>query len=346
MTTKKNLKTSRVIAVILLIAIFSIAGIVACKGNEATNPTESGLTLVPGDTGPVTNIPTDTNKPGTNTPGTDTNNPGTNTGPDTNDTDTNQKPPEPPEPPKPTFAEDTYYKIYAPFVKWDNSQAPNGWRTNVSWQDTNTLTQIWKDQIEGGKYNDGKRWFIRDAANQQNDHRVGDNAHYYYFDKDFNIVYYRQGKGSLTVRKFITGIIVKYNKGRNAGTYAIGGLYETILDKNEITDNGWDSLNIFMGANHMGERGKGCLAILTMNTSYDDAFQNEFGVDHYYATAGGEEAWYNVEQYTSKTPEELDSFLNEKGNLSWLIPTYNFRFVFNNPYEWHLTDHLSQQGWH
>ena len=346
MINTKILKTSRVIAVILLIVIFSIAGIVACKGNEATNPTESGLTLIPGDTGPVipvTNIGINTNNPGTNT-GTDTNTTG-----DTNidnPGDTNIDPPAPSEPPKPTFAADTYYKIYAPWVKWDESQAPNGWRTNVSWQDTNTLSQIWKQQIEGGKYNDGKRWFIRDAANRQNDHRAGNNAHYYYFDKDFNIVYYRQGKGSLTVRKFITGIIVKYNKGRNAGTWAIGGLYETILDKNEITDNGYDSLNIFMGASHMGERGKGCLAVLTMNTSYDDIYQNEFGVDHYYATKGGEEAWYNVEQYTSKNPEELDSFLNEKGNLSWRTEIYNFRFVFNKPYEWHLTDHLNQQGWH
>ena len=309
MVTSKFFKK---VAIILLIAAFSIAGIVACGGAE--NIAGSGGVAVddPGPTGPT--------EP--------------------------EGPEGPEEPQQPTFPEDTYYKIYAPWVKWDESQAPNGWRTNVSWQDTNTLTQIWKQQIEGGKYNDGKRWFIRDAANRQNDHRAGDNAHYYYFDEGFNIVYYRQGKGSLTLRKFITGLIVKYNKGRNAGTYAIGGLYETVLDKNEITDNGYDSLNIFMGASHMGERGKGCLAVLTMNTSYDDIYQNEFGVDHYYATAGGEEAWYNVEQYTSKTPEELDSFLNEKGNLSWQTEIYNFRFVFNLPYEWHLENHLEQQGWH
>lgn len=67
---------------------------------------------------------------------------------------------------EPTFAEDTYYSIYAPFVDWeDKSEVPGENKITVSWQDTNTLTQIWKKQIEGGKYNDGERWFIRDANN-------------------------------------------------------------------------------------------------------------------------------------------------------------------------------------
>ena len=327
MRTSKSLKVLKRVAIILLIAVFSLAGIVACGGADDITGSRSVSgnedTIVdPGTTGPAT--PTDPEP----TPDPEPN-------------------PEPEPEPTPTFPANTYYKIYAPWVQWREEQAPNGWGTNVSYQDTNTLSQIWKQQIAGGKYNDDRRWFIRDAANRQNDHRVGNTAHYYYFDKNFDLVYYRQGKGSLTVRKFRTGIIVKYSAGRNAGTWSIGGLYETVLTKDEITSNGWDSLNIFMGASHMGERNKGCLAVLTMNTGYDDLYQNEFGVDHYYATAGnGQEVWYDVNQYTSRNPEELDKFLNVKGNLSWKLGVYNFRFVFNRPYDWHLTDHINQKGWH
>ena len=310
-------------AIILLVAIFSIAGIISCGGVDITLPNASEDIEVtpspePGNTETVT--PGDT---------TDTDNPETDI----------------PEPEQPTFPASTYYKIYAPWVKWDESQSPNGWRTNVSWKDTNTLSQIWKQQIEGGKNNDGKRWFIRDGDNYGYDHRWGN---YYYFDKNLDLVYYRKGKGSLTLRKFRTGIIVKYSAGRNKGTWAIGGLYETVLRKSEITGNNINSLNIFMGTSHMevGERNKGCLAVLTMNTGYDDVYQEEFGIDHYYATAGGKEAWYNIDEYTSRTPEELDKFLNVKGNLSWKLYYVNFRFVYNYPYEWHLTEHINIKGWH
>ena len=307
MTTSKLLKISKRVAIILLIAAFSIVGIVACGGTEdIAGSRGGGDTIVdPGPTGP---------------------------------TDP-EEPDQPEQPEQPTFPEDTYYKIYAPWVKWDESQAPNGWRTNVSYQDTNTLTQIWKQQIAGGKYNDDRRWFIRDANNNLNDHRLGS---YYYFDKDFNIVYYRQGKGSLTVRKFLSGIIVKYKGGRNNGTYAIGGVYETLLTKNEITGNNFDQLNIFMGHEDM-RADKGALEILTMNTGYDDKWQNEFGVDFYYnKSVMGED---QLGQYTSKNPDELNNFLGAR-NLSSNLSYVNFRFVFNRSYDWHLEDHLNQQGWH
>ena len=297
-------------AIILLITAFSIVGIISCGGADITG---SG--------------------------GRDRG----NNYSETPDSDDITPEPEQPVTPQPTFPANTYYKIYAPWVKWDESQSPNGWRTNVSWKDTNTLSQIWKQQIEGGKKNDGKRWFIRDGDNYGYDHRWGN---YYYFDKNLDLVYYRKGKGSLTLRKFRTGIIVKYSAGRNKGTWAIGGLYETVLTKDEITGNNINSLNIFMGTSHMGERNKGCLSVLTMNTGYDDVYQEEFGVDHYYATAGGKEAWYNIDEYTSRNPEELDKLLNKKENLSWKLYYVNFRFVYNYPYDWHLIDHGNKRGWH
>ena len=170
MSSYKIVKVLQRVAVIFLITVFSVAGIVACSA-DVTEPS-------------VSQTPDELPDPG-------------DTGPTT------------PEEPTPTFPEDTYYKVYAPWVQWREEQAPNGWVTNVSYQDTNTLTKIWKDQIAGGKYNDDRRWFIRDCNNNQNDHRLGS---YYYFDKNFDIVYYRQGKGSLTVRKFLSGIIVRNTK--------------------------------------------------------------------------------------------------------------------------------------
>ena len=238
---------------------------------------------------------------------------------------------------EPTFAEDTYYSIYAPFVDWeDKSEVPGENKITVSWQDTNTLTQIWKKQIEGGKDNDGERWFIRDADNRQKEPLTGS---FYYFDKDFNIVYFRQGKGSLLVRKLISGIMIGYTryKGRKPPeNWVIGAVYETVLTKNEITENNLSQLNMFMGDGDMGED-SGNLEILTMNTGYSFNNDSEFGVDFYY-----NKGVKNIEEYTSENTIKIRGVRN----LSWKPDYVNFKFFSATPYEWHLTEHSGKQGWH
>ena len=115
-----------------------------------------------------------------------------------------------------------------------------------------------------------------------------------------------------------------------------------MLTKNEITGNNFDQLNIFMGHEDMRAT-KGGLEILTMNTGYDDRWQNEFGVDFYYnMNVIGEN---QLGQYTSKNPDELYNFCGVR-NLSWNIWYVNFRFVFAHPYNWHLTEHINKKGWH
>lgn len=287
--------------IILLIMLFSVSGIVACGGVEEIAGSRGGIYTKKHDgTGPVNQ---------------------TNSKNQTEQT---------------TFDENTYYTIYAPFVNWeDKSKVPSKDKIIVSWQDSNTLTQIWKKQIEGGKYNDGERWFIRDANNNQKAPLTGS---YYYFDKDFNIVYYRQGKGSLTVRKFRCGTIINYSNycgiKPTGETCGIGGVYETILTKKEITDNNFDQLNIFMGHEDMG-KDRGNLEILTMNTGYAFDNNSEFGVDFYY-----NKGVKNVEEYTS---ENISVGVR---NLSWKPEYVNFKFFSAKPQEWHLTDHLVKQGWH
>ena len=299
MKNSKLLKVSkRALIIILLIIAFSI-GIVACGGAENISGSSSGSYTE--DSG-----------------GTVTVNPETPN-------------PEQSKPEQPTFEENTYRSIYAPFVNWeDKSQVPEANKIKVSWNDTNTLSQIWQKQIEGGKDNDGKRFIIRDANNNQREPLTGS---YYFFDKNFNIVYYRQGKGSLLVRKFISGIMINYTgyNGRKPADWGIGGVYETVLTKKEITDNNFDQLNIFMGDRDMGET-RGNLEVLTINTGYSFDNNTEFGVTFY---------------YTKDNKKDYDTNNPVKGvrNLSWQPWYVNYKFVSVVPYPWHLEDHSSQKGW-
>ena len=299
MKNSKLLKVSKRALIILLIIAFSIEGIVACGGAE--NIAGSSSVSYTEDSG-----------------GTVTVNPETPN-------------PEQPKPEQPTFEENTYRSIYAPFVNWeDKSQVPEANKIKVSWNDTNTLSQIWQKQIEGGKDNDGKRFIIRDANNNQKEPLTGS---YYFFDKNFNIVYYRQGKGSLLVRKFISGIMINYTgyNGRKPADWGIGGIYETVLTKKEITDNNFDQLNIFMGDRDMGET-RGNLEVLTINTGYSFDNNTEFGVTFY---------------YTKDNKKDYDTNNPVKGvrNLSWQPWYVNYKFVSVVPYLWHLEDHSSQKGW-
>ena len=278
MKNSKLLKVSKRALIILLIIVFSIAGIVACGGAENIAGSSSGSYTE--DSGGTVTVNPETPNPEQPNPEQPT------------------PKPEQQEPQKPTFAENTYYTIYAPFVNWeDKSEVPEANKIKVSWQDTNTVNKIWKKQIEGGKDNDGKRFIIRDANNNQKEPLTGS---YYFFDKNFNIVYYRQGKGSLLVRKFINGIIVRKRDNQN---WVIGGVYETVLSKNEITANNFDQLNIFMGDRDMGET-RGNLEILIINTDYIFDNNTEFGVSFFYSK-------------NNKTGYTASSKITGVRNLSW-----------------------------
>ena len=305
MKNSKLLKVSKRALIILLIIVFSI-GIVACGGAENIAGSSSG-SYTEDSGGTVTVNPEQPN-------------------PEQPNPEQPTPKPEQQEPQKPTFAENTYYTIYAPFVNWeDKSEVPEANKIKVSWQDTNTVNKIWKKQIEGGKDNDGKRFIIRDANNNQREPLTGS---YYFFDKNFNIVYYRQGKGSLLVRKFINGIIVRKRGNQN---WVIGGVYETVLSKNEITANNFDQLNIFMGDRDMGET-RGNLEILIINTDYIFDNNTEFGVSFFYSK-------------NNKTGYTASSKITGVRNLSWQPWYVNYKFVSVDPYLWHLEDHSSQKGW-
>ena len=310
--------------VIILVVAFSAATIVSCGGDTPTQSTSLSTSSGGETTGGGTGSGGGTTGGGTGSGGGTTGG-GTGSGGGTTGGGTTTKP---------TFPENSYYTIYAPFVNWeDKSEVPAENRIRVSWQDTNTVSEVWKKQIEGGKDNNGKRFIIRDANNNQREPLTGS---YYFFDKNFNIVYYRQGKGSLLVRKFVMGIIVNYTKsigvvkpdGQNWG---IGGVYQTVLSKDEITANNFDQLNIFMGHEHMGAT-SGNLEVLILNTGYRFDNNTEFGVTFIYGD--------NVKTiYRESTP------IKGVRNLSWKPEYVNYKFVSVDPYPWHLEDHSSQKGW-
>ena len=298
-------KVFQKVAVIFLIAVFSVTGIVACSA-DATEPSASQSTIP--DTGPTT-----------------------------------------PDEPTPTFDEGTYYNLYVPWTTWREG---SGWITNVSWQDTNALTKLWKELIDGGKHNDGKRWFIRDGDNRQSDHRTGN---YYYFDKNFDIVHAGNYADKLKVKQFLGGVIVKYSGGdgkRHNGAYTVGGLYKTLLNKEKDNSQGQqgytkynnDNLNEFMRAIHRWEEGD--LSIILMNvTSGNDVHQNEFGVDEYYCTVDDnyrkDPTYFLGQDPTTYLGKQLPYYSGEKLNVrvnhSWKIwGGFQFRFVYNFPYAWQL----------
>lgn len=311
MINAKLFKFSKRLFIILLVAVFSIVGIVSCSGVEDISGSRGG------DYGDYTEDSEDT---GVVTP--DKDNPST-------------KPTEPaPNPnPKPTFPANTYTNIYTPWIDWNP--------TNVSWQDTNTLTQLWKNLInnDGDRY--GRKWCIRDGDNRI----VGDfkQGNYYYFDDNFDIVHSGKYADNLKVKQFLGGVIVMYSRGKESGTWTVGGLYKTLLNKEKNNSKGQkgytkyenDNLNEFMRAIHRWEEGD--LSVILMNIGYDEKrYQAEYGIDEYYCTVD-DNYRKKPEYFLGKNPTNYlgtrdnvywQEKLNVRVNHSWNLDRFNFTFIY------------------
>ena len=333
--------SKRTAIIILLIAAFSIAGIISCA-QDFTQPTASQFSTED-DTGEetitITNV-TDTGESSV-----------IQVKPDTK--------------PKPWFHEDTYMTVYTP---WRGYNYPR-----VSWQDSETLLTIWKEMMSRKWPNDGKRWYIKGAAygnwdpnptswKDKNLFYWPPNNSYYYFDKNYDIVYYSDArKASIKIMKLVGAAIVRWNKARNdnnkayIGTWAVGGIYQTILTREQIDEfcNYSDSdhnlsikkdLNFFIRYDHMASRNNKPLQVITMNLGYNDQWFEEFGIDMYYHTTSSD--YNNITAFTSKSPQELDKFLNTKINLSWQwkLDWHNWRFFPRSVDYWHYAAH-PDSGW-
>ena len=233
--------------------------------------------------------------------------------------------PTPTPPTKTGFSENSYIEIYTPWIDW--------YPTNVSWEDTNTLTQIWEDLIfkKGDRY--GRTWCIRDGDNRI----IGKfkQGNYYYFDDNLDIVHTGNYADEVKVKQFLGGVIIKYSGGDESGTLTVGGLYKTLLNKDKNNSKGQqgyarynnNNFNEFMRATH--NRGEGDLSVILMNIGYDKReYLDEYGIDEYYSTIDNNYI-KNPEYFLGKNPNSyMDSKLNVKVNHSANLDRYNFTFIY------------------
>lgn len=340
-------KVSKRATIVLAIAVFSVVGIVACGGDDITGSRSASYTPdTGGPTGPTGPIEIE---PTTNTNSVITNSDLPGLGKDDKW-----------EYAIPNWAKDTYYNIYIPY--WG--------RTNVSYKDTTTLNKLYRQFIENGNRKGGTRWFIRDGGNKQGNAL---NGSYYYFDKNLDIRYGGKtytGYHQRLIRRFLGAVIINYSqnegegpwsdKGRMAGTWTIGGLYETMINKLNDWEYGkgyfqYDGpdkeyLRIFLISNY--ERNRGDVAVVVMNEGYSDGNYNEFGVDLYanitISKAGyrvldapdkdWESSYHAYRLYLGQNPAVYTKKLTFRTNLAWawgdyIIKGYNwFTEGLNNTY--------------
>ena len=313
MMDKTLFKISKRVAIILLIAVFSFAGIVSCSA-DMTEPSASQTPeLVPDSaiTGPVT--PDDTN-----------------TSPEPEP----EPEPEPTPEPEPVFPEDTYRRIYTP---WRGDNYPT-----VSYQDTNKLLQYWKEMISRKDTGNRKRWMIRTDKDGNN---------FYYFDKNFDLVYYREGKGTLKIRKLVGATIMKYYRGNSKGTLSIAGIYENLVDK--AGQYGWQHFSKFMHAGYNGEnnndyRKVGDLELMLLNIGFQNPAFTQFGVDSYYGTWNDYRR--DINKFLGQSPESLESSsggrlnVNQRVNLAYNPEGYSVWFIESTPGNWEAEEH-PDTGW-
>ena len=209
MINAKSLKNLKRVAIILLIAVFSIAGIIACSGDGITGGGGRGYYSSVSDGGNTPSAPDDNpSSPDENpsTPGTTNTTP---SAPGDNPSSPDYKPNLPNDNPN------DYYDLRVPFV------VEKGY-TNVSYKDTNKLKQLWLDQINRKYYNDGKVFAIRNRANNRgpNDFQSGDQD-YYYFNDNGDMVY---KPDNTIIKKFVGATMIRYRdielqRGRKYGFF-------------------------------------------------------------------------------------------------------------------------------
>lgn len=291
------------IAIILLIAVFSIVGFISCQ-NRPTQVNDFSQTEEP-DQGPggpgitVTNAPIidggnideitggdagntggdsgntggdsgNTGGDAGNTGGDSGNTGGDagNTGGDAGNTGGDDNLGYQPITPEKghVYTKDDLYTVYIPGALKDHYYAV------VSYKDTNALDKLWKKYITREGANDGTELFIRNKPNTRKIEAFKSGNDYYYFDENFDIILkkfeYRENKKNV-LKKYLGAVITWYQKGDHQGTYTIAGLYRTELTTAQYTGYNDDGLNLFMGHNgSIASKDKGELEIFCINKGW------------------------------------------------------------------------------
>ena len=241
------------IAIMLVIALIGIAGIISC-GDIPTEAEES-FTVDESEL------------------------------PENNPTTNNGKPaPESTYPNSPKNWHDaTYREVYVPFagVYYNNENGERQWnRAIVSYMDSNTLTQLWKDQMDAKGKGDYYDFFLRNKRNTkaEGDLKIGND--YYFFDADFNIRHKKWPE--FILKELVGGVMTIYNHTdlypTGKGTIVVGGLYKTAykMPKYEYlspVDND-EGVYLFMNGREVGD-----LEIMIMNVGVSKVNFTFYGCD-------------------------------------------------------------------
>ena len=261
MQTKKFLQR---IAIMLLIAAFSIAGVVACAGADDITGSVSG-----GTTGKKPNVSSSY----------------------------------PNSPMDGSWDNDSYRQVYVPFadVGYKNAKGEMVWNyATVSYMDSNTLTQLWRDQMDAkGIKGKGDRDFFLRNANTAGYLKAGND--YYFFDADFNIRHKKYP--NVVIKELVGGVMTKYYHddpgSESKGTTVVGGLYKTMLNDTKTVGND-KGIGYFLNGRTAGE-----LEVLIFNVGATQGNFTYFGLDiTYYQSKGTSRtytplrtepaAWYTV----------------------------------------------------
>ena len=351
----KNLKQT---AIILLIAAFSIACIVACGGADITG---SGRSYSSENTDIDNNTENGDNNGGD----------GETTTPDNNYTLPNDNPSD-------------YYRIRVPFAVGGDGY------TNVSYKDTSKLKQLWLDQINRKAVNDGKVFAIRNRANNrdigsfQNAHTHGNYSakDYYYFNEDGDIVY---KEDNTVIKKLVGAIITEYrdinierghranfgfNDNRRAivdipfklkGIYTVGAIYANTLTteearakyavENPFKDGVFDFITYrhqvetfhsgIAFANNLFERQyiyPGFIEVLVMYDYNNEGYNGAAAVHSYYAYYGIYNYWQEYKNHPGIyfTPQNMPYMTNQYVYLAqrpeYTTPQLNHTAMFTDTF--------------
>ena len=178
------------------------------------------------------------------------------------------------------FDAGTYYEAYVPFANVGNT-------VTVSHQDKDTLTRLWKDQIDAKGYGDNFDFFLKNGYNPWVAANFKKYNDYYYFDKDFNI--YHKKYPNVLLKKLVGGVITFYNHNDlwtvGKGTRTVGGLYQTVLT--DLSKVGNDlGIKFFMGGRQQGD-----LEVMVLNAEVSQQSYTQFAMDIAYYS--GNDSYHN-----------------------------------------------------
>ena len=304
--TKRYSKLNFRALLLVLIAIVMVAGFISCA--DSNQLPMGDFSVVDAPTGPldnngnvitntVTNVITITNT--TNLPNWTTNwvtNWVTNVIKVTNVV------------PNTEYHQSTKYKVYAPFS--GIGREGDYKYTNVSYLDTKTLSELWKNVIK-----------MKSHAGQELTLRNRGTGTYFYFDDNMDLRWSK--KPNEVIKKFVQGLIIQHKCGNDTkGAYAIAGLYQINRETAELKKWNDTGVNIVQGelfSPYSGyERVIGEFDIIVLNPGHI-INGNEYGFEIYnsiYNYIKGTNPYYEQkpEYYMSKITHVTEAWKNWKPN--------------------------------